>query len=262
MLKQFVLTFAIIIGFGSVFGIADENTQQTNSQTLRVAVADDFAPVAEKLGKEFTYLSKIPVSITSGSSEELVQKIKGGEQFDVFMSDNVNYPVDLEKTGYTDGSPKIYTVGSLALYVKGKKLTHNGIDVLQPGGFSKLGIADPKASPYGVASVETLKKLGIYEQVQNQIVSSDNVEKVLEMVESGEADAGLVAYGDLSDEQKSVVWIVPGRMHEQIRQALVALKGGNAAASQKWIMFIESDTAKNVLISSGFGVTNVEEVTE
>jgi molybdate transport system substrate-binding protein len=257
MLKRLLLSITLFL-IMAVFVNADETAQNAAPEALNIAVADDFAPVAKEIGKEFTYLSGIPVNFTTGSSEELLQKIKKGEQFDVFMSGNTDYPVDLEKSGFTDGSPEIYAVGSLALYSKGKELTHNGLDVLQPGGFSKLGVADPKMSPYGVAAIETLKKLQIYEEVQGQIVYADNVEKVLKMAESGEVDAGLVAYGDLSDKLKSKAWIVPGRMHSHIEQSMVALKNGNAAAIKKWMMFIESDTTKNILISSGFGVTNVE----
>lgn len=259
MLKRILLSITLLLAFAA-FVNADETAQNPAPEGLNIAVADDFAPVAKELGQEFTHMSDIPVNFTTGSSEELLQKIKNGEQFDVYMSANTDYPEDLEKTGYTDGSPEIYAIGSLALYAKGKELTHNGLDVLQPGGFSKLGVADPKMSPYGVASIETLKKLQIFEQVQGQIVYADDVEKVLKMAESGEVDAGLVAYGDLSDELKSKAWIVPGRMHSKIEQSMVALKNGNAAATKKWMMFIESDTAKNILISSGFGVTNVEEV--
>jgi molybdate transport system substrate-binding protein len=259
MLKRLLLSITLILTLGA-FVNADETAQNAAPEALNIAVADDFAPVAEELGKEFTHMSGIPVNFTTGSSEELLQMIKKGGQFDVYMSANTNYPVDLEKSGFTDGSPEIYAIGSLALYAKGKKLTHNGLDVLQPGGFSKLGVADPKMSPYGVAAIETLKKLQIYEQVQGQIVYADDVEKVLKMAESGEVDAGLVAYGDLSDELKLKAWIVPGRMHSHIEQSMVALKNANAAATKKWMMFIESDTAKNILVSSGFGVTNVEEV--
>jgi len=259
MLKRILLSITLILTLGA-FVNADETAQNAAPEVLNIAVADDFAPVAKELGKEFTHMSGIPVNFTTGSSEELLQMIKKGEQFDVFMSANTDYHVDLEKSGFTEGSPEIYAIGSLALYAKGKELTHNGLDVLQPGGFSKLGVANPKMSPYGVAAIETLKKLQIYEQVQNQIVYGDSAGKVLQMAESGEVDAGLVAYGDLSDELKSKAWIVPGRMHSHIEQSMVALKNGNAAATKKWMMFIESDTAKNILISSGFGVTNVEEV--
>lgn len=259
MLKKLVLTFAIIIGFGSAMAHADEAVKE-EAAPLNVAVAADFASTAEGIGKEFTAITGVPVKITSDSSEALLQMIKKGEQFDVYMSSNTNYPIDLEKSGYTEGSPKIYAIGSLALYAKGKELTHSGLDLLQPGGFTKLAVANPKDSPYGVASVETLKKLEIYEQVQSQIVYTDNVHKALEMVESGEIEAGLVSYGELSDEQKSKAWIVPGRMHNHINQSLVALKGSNSAMAQKWIKFMESETVKNMLISSGYGVTNVEEV--
>lgn len=264
MLKQFVLMFAIVIGFGSIITHADESAQKaaTQAEPLNLAVASDFVPTAEVIGKEFTELTGMPVKITSDSSEALLQMIKKGGQFDVYMSANTNYPIDLEKSGYTEGAPEIYAIGTLAVYAKGKELTHSGLDVLQPGGFTKLAVANPKVSSYGVASIETLKKLEIYEQVQSQIVYADNVDKALQMVESGEADAGLVSYGDLSDEQQSKAWIVPGRMHSHIRQSLVILKGANVPAAQKWVKFMESDTVKNILISSGFGVTNVEKVTQ
>lgn len=261
MLKKLVLTFAIIIGFGSAMVHADEAAQkQAGQAALRVAVATDFAQTAEVIGKEFTSITATPVKITSGSSEALLQRIKNGEQFDVYISSNTNYPLDLEKTGFTEGSPKIYAIGSLALYAKGKELTHSGLDLLQPGGFTKLAVADPKSSTYGSASIETLKKLEIYEQVNSQIVYTDDVHKALEMVESGDIEAGLVSYGELSEDQKSKAWIVPGRMHSHIYQSLVALKGSNSPVAQKWIKFMESETVKNILISSGYGVTNVEEV--
>lgn len=264
MLKNLILTFAVIIGFGAVMADADEKASQSAAEAapFNVAVSSDFAPIAEIIGKEFTHITSVPVKITSGSSQALLQKIKNGEQFDVYISSNTNYPLDLEKTGFTEGSPKIYAIGSLALYAKGKELTHSGLDLLQPGGFTKIAIADPKSSTYGAASIETLKKLEIYEQVEGQIVYADNVNKALEMVESGDIEAGLVSYGELSDEQKSKAWIVPGRMHSHINQSLVALKASSPALTQKWIKFMESDTVKNILISSGYGVTNVEEVTQ
>ena len=264
MLKQFLLMLVIVIGFGSVITSADEVAQKEASQVapLNLAVTADFAPTAETIGKEFTTLTGVPVKITTDSSEALFQEIKKGTQFDVYMSANTNYPIDLEKSGYTEGSPEIYAIGSLALYAKGKELTHSGLDLLQPGGFTQLAVANPKDSSYGIASIETLKKLGIYEQVQSQLVNADNVSAALGMVESGQVEAGLVSYGDLSSDQKSKAWIVPGRMHNHIEQSQVALKGGNAEAAQKWIKFMESDTARNVLISSGYGVTNVEKVEE
>ena len=254
MLKQLIIAITLILGFSSVAADA-----QADPVPLNIAVASDFAPAAEQLGKEFTAITGTPVKFTSGSSQELLQEIKKGAQFDVYMSANTNYPLDLQKTGFTEGSPYLYALGTLALYAKGKEISHNGLDLLQPGGFTKLVIADPKQAPYGVAAVETLKKLQIYDQVKGQIVYADSVLKAYEMVDSGEVEAGLISYGDLKEGQTSQAWIVPGRMHKPIKQAQVALKGSGPNA-QKWIKFMETDTAKNILISSGFGVTNIEEV--
>lgn len=257
MFKQILISLTLIMGLSA----GAVNAQETTSfvKPLSVAVASGFAPTAERLGKEFTTLTGISVKITSGSSQELLQKIKKGAQFDVYMSANTNYPLDLQKTGFTDGSPYLYALGTLALYAKGKEISHNGLDILQPGGFTKLVIPDPKQSPYGVAAIETLKKLQIYEQVQSQIVYADNALEAYQMVDSGQVEAGLISYGDLKEGQTSQAWIVPGRMHKPIKQAQVAVKGASPEAS-KWIKFIETDTAKNILISQGYGVTNVEEV--
>ena len=99
MLKQFLLTLVIVIGFGSVITSADEVAQKQASQVapLNLAVTADFAPTAETIGKEFTTLTGVPVKITSDSSEALLQEIKKGTQFDVYMSANTNYPIDLER---------------------------------------------------------------------------------------------------------------------------------------------------------------------
>lgn len=251
MLKQLLIIFTLILGLSSV---------TANAQgPLNIAVAADFAPTAELLAKEFKSVTGIRVKIVSGSSIDLIRQMTKGAKFDVFMSDNTSYPLQLQTAGYTEESPYLYALGTLALYAKGKDISHNGLDLLQPGGFTKLAIADPKKAPYGAAAVETLKKLEIYDQVKDQIVYADDVVKVLEMVESGKVEAGLVTYGDLSEDQRSQAWIVPSRMHKPIKQAQVALKGSSPDA-QKWIKFIETDTAKNILISSGYGVTNVEEV--
>ncbi len=254
MIKQILTTLVLILGLSS--GLINA---QTEPAPLNVAIASNFAPVAEQLGKEFTAITGIPVKFTSGSSQELLQEIKKGAKFDVYMSANTNYPLDLQKTGFTEGSPYLYALGTLALYAKGKEISHNGLDLLQPGGFTQLVIANPKDAPCGVAAVETLKKLEIYEQVKGQIVYADNVLKAYEMVDSGQVEAGLISYGDLKEGQTSQAWIVPGRMHNPIKQAQVALKGASSNAP-KWIKFMETDTAKNILIFSGYGVTNLEEV--
>ena len=253
MIKHFILAITLILGLSAALNA------QTEKTPLNVAVASNFAPVAEKLGKEFTAITGIPVKFTSGSSQELLQEIKKGTNFDVYMSANTNYPLDLQKTGFTEGSPYLYALGTLALYAKGKEISHNGLDLLQPGGFTQLVIANPKDAPYGVAAVETLKKLEIYEQVKSQIVYADNALKAYQMVDSGQVEAGLISYGDLKEGQTSQAWIVPSRMHNPIKQAQVALKGSGPDA-QKWIKFMETDTAKNILIFSGYGVTNLEEV--
>lgn len=257
MIKQLLIIFALILGLSTASINAQES--RTLKQPLVVAVASDFAPTAELLGKEFTAITGTRVKIVSGSSVDLIRQITKGAEFDVFMSDNASYPLQLQNAGYADESPYLYALGTLALYAKGKNISHNGLDLLQPGGFTQLAVADPKNAPYGVAAIETIKKLGIYDQVQSQIVYADDVVKVLEMVESGKVEAGLVSYGDLSEDQRSQAWVVPSRMHKPIKQAQVALKGSGPDA-QKWIKFIETDTAKNILISSGYGVTNVEEV--
>ncbi len=81
MLKQLIFALTMILGLSAATVDA-----QTEKATLNIAVASDFAPTAESLGKEFSAITGIPVQITSGSSQELLQQIKKSVQFDVYMS--------------------------------------------------------------------------------------------------------------------------------------------------------------------------------
>src|SRR6266567_2757158 len=59
--------------------------------------------------------------------------------------------------------------------------------------FFSADIANPDHAPYGRAAVAALQKAGIYEQVKTKLVYGENISQAAQFVQSGNAQAGIVA---------------------------------------------------------------------
>jgi molybdate transport system substrate-binding protein len=73
--------------------------------------------------------------------------------------------------------------------------------VLAKGGFEKLAIADPKAAPYGLAAVETLTKLKLYDALKPKIVTGSSITQAFQYVQTGAAEVGFVALSQVINER-------------------------------------------------------------
>jgi len=62
------------------------DSSSAHSSAVRIAVAADFAKVAELLTADFTARSGIRVTVISGASGALTNQIRSGKEFDVFLS--------------------------------------------------------------------------------------------------------------------------------------------------------------------------------
>ena len=251
------LIFTVLFGLGVISSHAEK------AKELNVAVAADFAGTAKVLGREFSAKTGIPVKVTSDATGILAKKIKKGAEFDVFMAADTKHPEELINDGLAVGEPVVYALGILALYGKDKNLSKDGYVLLASGGFSSFAIADPEEAPYGRAAVEVLKNEKVYDTMEDRLVYGGNIAKTLELIDSGEAEAGLVSYPDLADDQKKRAWIIPQRVYRPIEQAAVVLKASsNVEASQNWIKFLETDRSRMTILSAGYGLTSAEEIGE
>src|ERR1700761_6486160 len=93
------------------------------------------------------------------------------------------------------GSRALYARGVLALWIPPASKTR--IDKLQDlasPDVHVIAVAKPELAPYGQAAVETLQKLGIWDQVKERIVYAENISMAKQYGTSNNADAVFTAY--------------------------------------------------------------------
>ncbi len=241
-----ILTLAIVACNGN--GVDSESM----GIGVKLAVATDFAEVAGRLGSDFTARTGITVVVSSDSSGALTSQIRSGAEFDVFLSADTGFPQQLIEEGLAVPEPVVYAIGTLALFSPDLDLSTDGESLLASGAFQRLAIADPEKAPYGRAAIQTLESLGLFDQLEETFVFGENVGKTLELVETGSADAGFVAFPDL-DGNQALAWLVPAQMHEPIEQAAVVLSNSpDRDYADRWMDYLVRDSARLIIQDSGY----------
>ena len=127
--------------------------------------------------------------------------------------------------------------------------------VLARGRFEHLSIADPAAAPYGVAAIETIKALGLYDKLQSKIVKGASIAQAYTFVNSGSAELGFIALSQVYKVPKGSVWYVPRQDYTPIDQQAILLKPGeNDPAAKAYLDFLKSPEAAKIITSYGYEV--------
>src|SRR5258708_8856459 len=164
---------------------------------LRIAAESDLNAALGEIVARFTATHTVDVDVTYGSSGTLFQQLTSQAPFDVYFSADVDYPRRLAKGGYTlaDGDFE-YGVGRLVVWIPTSStldVSRYGIPVLTDASVHHVAIANPEHAPYGRAAIAALKTTGLEAAVRPKLVSGENVAQALQFVQSGAADAGIVA---------------------------------------------------------------------
>lgn len=259
-----VLFLTILLCAGLVSGCTKKSTPVVDTQIepVRIAVSSSFMPTVELLANEFTANTGIAIDFTRGTDQELVDMIRKRGDFDVFMSSDTKHPQGLIDDGLAlDESYSIYALGTVALYSKSWKVNWTGVKYLKSGQFNKIAIADPEENRYGKAAIDTLEALEVYPGISSKLVYTEDQSEALELVKTKQADAGFVAYAELSDRDKRWAWVVPAPLHEPIKQAVVLLKKDQVQEHSKlWMGYLRNDSAKSIIRQSGYSVIDAAAV--
>ncbi len=231
-----------------------------NASVIKVAVAANVSYAMPELIKTFHKIyPDIKVQVLLGSSGKLTTQIREGAPFEVFLSANMKYPKYLYKEKMTITKPVVYAKGSLALLSSQKKDFSKGIMLLREKYINKIAIANPKTAPYGKASVEALKKAGLYKKVKSKLVYAQSVSQAV-AYSIVAADIGFVAKSSLyskkmSKYKKGVNWIeVNQKLYTPIKQGIVLLKNSSKQAKE-FYNFILSKNAKKIFKDFGYKVS-------
>ena len=232
-------------------------------QEITIAAAADMNAVLPELAARYTKQTGRAVKMSFGSSGNLTNQIRNGAPFDVFFSADEVYPRQLVADGLAvRDSLYRYAVGRLVLWVPREStldLQKLGMTALLDPAIKKCSIANPQHAPYGHAAEAALKHFGIYDQLAAKLVLGENVAQAAQFVESGNAQAGLIALSHAlapAMKDKGRYWTVPLDSYPTLNQAAVVLSGSKSqAAARKFLEFVRSPEATSLLEAYGFSLS-------
>jgi molybdate transport system substrate-binding protein len=236
-------------------------------QVITIAAAADMSAALPQLVDAYTKKTGQQVKLTFGASGNLTTQIRNGAPFDVFFSADEDYPKQLIDAGLA-GKDSLYryAVGRLVLWMPNEvhiDLQRLGMQVLLDPAVKKISIANPQHAPYGRAAESALRHYGIYEQVSGKLVLGESVSQAAQFVESGNAQAGLIALSHaLTPSLKSAgrYWTVPLDAYPTLNQAAVVLSHSKQqAAARKFLDFVRSPEATSLLMQYGFSLPPKEQ---
>lgn len=219
-----------------------------------VAVAANFTEPAKAIAAAFKKATGHKAILAFGASGTFYAQISHGAPFDVFLSADSDRPARAEQDGLAVlGTRFTYAVGQLVLWSATPGLIDPEGAVLRKGGFEKIAIADPAAAPYGVAAIETMRRIGVYDGLKRKIVTGSSIAQTYQFASTGAAQLGFVALSQVIATPGGSRWIVPARLHGPIAQQAVLLKAGAAnPAATAFLEYLKSRPALAIIRRYGY----------
>ncbi|WP_185984944.1 molybdate ABC transporter substrate-binding protein [Aureimonas mangrovi] len=225
------------------------------AETVSVAVAANFTDAANEIAAAFAAGGEHEAVLSFGATGQFYTQITQGAPFEVFLAADDERPTLAVEEGYgVEGSVFTYAIGQLVLYSAQDGVV-TGPETLESADFDQISIANPETAPYGAAAVEAMEALGVYETLQPKIVQGQNIGQAFQFVETGNAELGFVALGQVSQTEAGSRWIVPQDLYEPINQDAVLLTTGeDNPAAIAFLEFLQGDEAGAIIEKYGYAL--------
>ena len=221
---------------------------------LTVAAAADLQFAFTEIAALYEQETGQDVTLVFGSTGQLAQQIQNGAPYDLFAAANIQYVEDLADQG-------LVLPDSVALYAQGRIVLaasrRSGVtaetlaDLLAPE-IKHIAIANPEHAPYGVAAMQALQAAGVWERIQPKLVLGENVRQALQYVQTGNAEAGIVALSVANVPE--ITWtLLAASLHNPLNQALaVVASSPEPDRAREFAAFINGDVGRPIMRQYGF----------
>jgi len=230
-----------------------------SGRALRVAAASDLQAALPEIVKGFERESGAAVTVSFGSSGNFFAQIQNGAPFDVYFSADIDYPRRLVASKHAVASSLYrYATGRIVLWTR----TDSGVDVqrglsiLKDTTVKRIAIANAKLAPYGRAAEAALRHDNLYDAVRGKLVIGDNISQTAQLVDSGNADVGIIALSlalgrTLRASGRYVE--IPDSSHPPIEQAAVIVAASkNKALAGELLAYLKRPEVGQRLHEFGF----------
>lgn len=251
-------TMRILIGLtmcSLLFTRTHAGQYETDEEPLLVFAAASLAGPLDSLASRYMAISGTPVLIAYGASGTLAQQIRIGADVDLFISADTGWVIRLVNDPSSAVSHWIPFLRNGLVMVTSSDLDHRtrAIGPLDGPTVGKIAIADPETSPAGKYSIAFLQGNRVYDKILGKLIIEEDVRGVINAVQLGIADVGLVYTSDAVITGKvRIVERLPDSLFPPIVYGLATMKGGRVKKVSKFVEYLTGAEADSLFAKSGF----------
>jgi|DewCreStandDraft_4_1066084.scaffolds.fasta_scaffold00025_39 molybdate transport system substrate-binding protein len=225
-----------------------------------VAGAADLQFALTEIAEAFRKETGSALTLVFGSSGNFARQIRQGAPFELYLSADEDYVLELARDGFTKNEGALYAIGRVVLKVPtGSPLSADGsledlVRAVRYGRVKRFAIANPEHAPYGKRAEEVLRHKGIWEEIRPFLVFGENVSQAAQFATSGNAQGGIIAYSlALSPKLKALGAhaLIPAEWHAPLRQRMVLTKKATPVA-ERFYAYLQQEPARPIFRRYGF----------
>jgi molybdate transport system substrate-binding protein len=205
---------------------------------------------------EKTHPDKLKFNLAG--SNVLAQQIQEGAPADLFLSaDEAKMNVLDQAKLLVPGTRRSLLTNTLVIVVeKSSSLQIKSGRDLALEKIKRLALAETQTVPAGIYAKSYLTQLGIWDQIKNRVIATENVRAALATVESGNVEAGIVYRTDaLGSKEIRIAYEVPSKEGPSISYPMALVVGGkNPAGAKALLAYLTSEAGLRLFETYGFGV--------
>jgi molybdate transport system substrate-binding protein len=246
----------LIIAVSHSLNVHAQTDDADCKKTVVVFAASSTTNVVNEIKKEFTKQTGIEVLTSYAASAPLAKQITNGADADIFISADMKWAEYLAERQFV--ALRSDKIGNRLVIVTNKDFIQKieKPEDLQAKAVEHIAIGEPDSVPAGKYAKQALKKLELWNILEDKFVSAQDVRQALMFVETGAAEAGIVYSTDAEISKKvSVAFEFPQIRTGQIVFPIILLKRGKEKSeAEMFFDFLNSSHAIKIFIKYGFAI--------
>jgi len=229
-------------------------------QAPLIAAASDLQFALTDIATLFQSRTGQSVKLAFGSSGNFASQIRQGAPFDIYLSADEDYVLDLFRDGLTRDQGELYGTGRVVIFAPhNSSLSVDGdLDglrtMLNTDQVTRFAIANPAHAPYGQRAEELLKHFGLWGEISRHIIVGENISQAARFATSADAQGGIIAYSLALSPRVSTLGsfaLIRQDAHSILRQRMVLLKKAGPVAEQ-FYGFLQRGDVRAIFRQYGF----------
>lgn len=232
-----------------------KESEKKEPVTLTISAAASLKTSLDEIAENYRKENPdVTLNINYGGSGALEKQIIGGADADIFISAAKKNMDNLEKENLIiKETRKDLLKNSLVLIAPdAQKDKIKSVQDLKNVG--KVALGEENSVPAGKYGKQALEKLNLWKDIESKAVYQKDVTAVLNIVELGEVDAGIVYMTDAKKLKKGfIVEQFASDLHDPVvYPAAIVSSTKNKAQAEQFLKYLEDTKSKEIFKKNGF----------